>query len=94
VKRADGSASSGFYYGTDVGVELGAPVGTETIGNFAEHSARPQCALGAIICWRDVSVGHEHEHMPADFPDDALELDAGVVRWLERHKDIEAGIQP
>lgn len=79
--------------GADVGVELGTPVGLETIGDLAEYGARPQCALGTIVCRWNVLVGYEHEYMPSDFLDDALELDAGVARWLERHHGVEAGVQ-
>jgi hypothetical protein len=46
----------GLDDGADVGVELGSLFGAEAAGDFAEHGAGTQCALGTVVRRRNVAV--------------------------------------
>jgi len=94
LKGSDCAAAAGFDDRTDVGIELGAPFGPEAVCNFAKHCGWPQRPLGTVVGGGNVAIGHEDEHVAADFLDDALEFDAGFMRWLERHQFVEAGVEP
>jgi hypothetical protein len=41
IKRVDVPSSGGFEDGANIGVELGAPFGSEAVGYLAERHARP-----------------------------------------------------
>ena len=49
VDGAQTPASCGFDYGTDVGVELGSPFGSEAVVDFSVDRAGAQGALGAVV---------------------------------------------
>jgi hypothetical protein len=86
--------AGGFDHRTDVGVEPRAPFGAEAVGDFAEHGARPQGALGAVVGRRQIAVGHEDEEIAPRSFDHALEFDAGFVRRRARHELVETGVEP
>ena len=83
----DSSSSGGLEDGPDVGIESGAPLGSEAIGDLAEDDAGPKCLLGAVIGRRDGAVGDEDEEVLAEALDDghALEqvVEPGLEQWHE-----------
>ncbi len=91
---ADGAAAGSLDDGADVGVELGPPRGAEAVGDFAEHDAGAQCALGAVVRRRNVAVRYEDEVMLPRPLDHALEFDASLTGRRNAHEFVEAGVEP
>jgi hypothetical protein len=74
MKDADAASSGGFEDSADVGVEIGAPSGSETVGDLAEDDTGPQRLFGAVVGGGDRALGEEDEQALAAALDDALEL--------------------
>src|ERR1700681_1945527 len=74
VDDADASSSRSFDDGSDVGVEVCAPSGSKTIGDFSKDDTRSQGLLGAVVGGRDVAIGDEDKQVLAEALDDPLEL--------------------
>jgi len=83
LEHADRSSSRGFNDGSDVGVEFGAPLGSEAVGDLAEDDARARRPLRTVVGRWDRAVGDEHEQVLADLLDDPLELLTGFGRRLD-----------
>ena len=89
VDDADASSSRSFDDGSDVGVEVCAPSGSKTIGDFSKDDARSQGLLGAVVGGRDVAIGDEDKQVLAEALDDPLEL----LPWLSGGHDFEQRIE-
>jgi len=89
VDDADPPSSRGFDDGSDVGVEVCAPSGSQAIGDFSKDDAWPRGLLGAVVGGRDVAIGDENKQVLAEALDDALEL----VPWLGGGHDFEQHIE-
>ena len=89
----DAWPAPGFDDGSDISIEPHPPFGAEAIGDFAEGDTGAQRALGFVVGGRDGPVGHEDEHVAADFMDHALEFDTGSMSGCETEEAVEAGIK-
>ena len=49
LEGADRPPAAGFDYGSDVGVLFCAPLGAESVGDFAEGGAGAQAAFGFVV---------------------------------------------
>ncbi len=49
MEESDTSSSCGFHYGSDVGIEFGAPSGSEAVGDLAEDDAGAEGAFGSVV---------------------------------------------
>jgi hypothetical protein len=58
-------AAAAFDNGAEGGVGLGAPLGAESVGHFAEDHRRPQCPLAFVVCRLGVAALQEHEQLVA-----------------------------
>src|SRR4051812_5975256 len=79
MEDTDATSSGGFEDRADIGVEVGAPSGSEAVGDLAEDDAGPQRLFGAVVGGRDGAVGEEDEQVLATALDDALQLQAGLA---------------
>jgi hypothetical protein len=61
VKDADAASSGGFEDRADVGVEVGAPSGSEAAGDLAEDDTGPQRLFGAVVGGGYRGVSEEDE---------------------------------
>src|SRR3712207_3081470 len=93
MKDADAASSGGFEDRSDIGVEVGAPSGSEAVGDLAEDDAGPQGLLGAVVGGRDVAVGDEDEQVLAVFLDDAQELLTGLGVRNDLEQRVELGLE-
>ena len=57
--------------GPDVGIESGAPLGSEAVGDLAEDDAGAERLLGAVVGGRDGAIGDEDKEVLAETLDDA-----------------------
>ena len=87
-------AAGSFDDGANVGVEFGAPLGAEAVGDFPEHGAGPQGALGAIVGRRQIAVGHEDEEITPRSFDHALQFGAGLVQRRAHHELAQTRVEP
>src|SRR5215213_8618337 len=88
------TSSGGFENRADIGVEVGAPSGSEAVGDLAEDEAGPQRLFGAVVGGRDGAVGEEDEQALAEALDDALQLQARFVVRLELEELVEGSLEP
>jgi hypothetical protein len=65
MEDADAASPGGFEDRANVGVEVGAPGGSEAVGDLAEDDAGPQRLFGAVVGGRDRAVGQEDEQVLA-----------------------------
>jgi hypothetical protein len=86
---ADPSPSRRFHDGSDIGIEVGTPEGSEAVGDLAEDDAGPQRLFGPVVGGRHLAVSEEDEQVLAEALDDALELQP---RLVVRH-DLEQGVE-
>ena len=70
----DATSSGGLEHGSDVGVKISAPEGSEAVGDLAEDDAGPQGLFGPVVGGRYLAVGEEDEQALAKALDDALPL--------------------
>src|SRR5215213_1342551 len=86
MEDSDATSSGGFEDRADIGVEVGAPSGSEAVGDLAEDDAGPQRLFGAVVGGRDGAVGEEDEQVLPEAFDDALQLQPrlGVGHGLEQ----------
>lgn len=89
----EAEASSGFDDGSDVGEELGAPVGYEAVGDLAEDGGGPEGLLGAAVGWRDRPIGHDDEEMGAVLEGLAVQLGTGLDGGFPLDGGIKAAIE-
>src|SRR3954469_23399957 len=94
MEDADAASSGGFEDRADVGVEVGAPSGSEAVGDLTEDDAGPQRLFGAVVGGRDRAVGEEDEQVLAEALDDALQLQAGLGGRLELEQLVEGPLEP
>src|SRR3712207_9118794 len=94
MKDADAASSGGFEDRSDVGVEVGAPSGSEAVGDLAEDDAGPQRLFGAVVGRRDRAVGEEDEQVLAEALDAALQLQPWLVVWHDLEQAIERALEP
>jgi hypothetical protein len=93
LERADGAAPRGFDDGSDIGVEVGAPLRSEAVCHLAEDDAGAQRPLGAVVGRLDGAVGEEDEQVsPATF-DGVLQLFAGRMDGGDPHQAVERGVE-
>src|SRR3954462_8282042 len=57
MEDTDATSSGGFEDRADIGVEVGAPSGSEAGGDLAEDDAGPQRLFGASACSEPLLVG-------------------------------------
>src|ERR1700694_2204582 len=57
---------------------MGAPLGAEPAGDFAEDHARPQGTLAVIVGGGDIAAGDEDKEIAAAFADAAGEVLGGL----------------
>src|ERR1700730_10169229 len=93
VDDADPPSSRSFDDGSDVGVEVCAPSGSEAIGDFSKDDARSQGLLGAVVGRRDVAIGDENKQVLAEALDDPLELLPRLSGGQDFEQRIEAGLE-
>src|ERR1700680_3702537 len=93
VDDADASSSRSFDDGSDVGVEVCAPSGAETVRDFAKDDARSQRLLGAVVGRWDVAIGDEDKQVLAEALDDPLELLPRLSGGQDFEQRIEAGLE-
>jgi hypothetical protein len=74
VEDADAASSRGLQNRPDIGVEAGAPFGSEAVGDLAEDDAGPQSLLSAVVGRRNGAVGDENEQVLPKPLDDALQF--------------------
>ena len=93
AQDSDSSSSGGLQDGPDIGIEGGAALGSEAIGDLAEDDAGPECLFGAVIGGRDGAVGEEDEQVLAAALDDAKQHPArrGGRHGLEQF--VEPGLE-
>ena len=60
-KDRDAASSGGLEDGPDIGVEFGPPFRAKAIRDLAEDDTGTESLLGAVIGWRDLTVGDEDE---------------------------------
>jgi hypothetical protein len=89
MKDADAASSGGFEDRADVGVEVGAPFGSEAVGDLAEDDAGPQRLFRPVVGGRHRAVGQEDEQGLPGALDDALQLQP----WLGVRHDLEQAIE-
>ena len=75
----------GFDNGSNVGVEVSGPFGAEAIGDFPEDDTGTQRLFGAVVSWRNSTVGEEDEHVSSASLDDELQLLAGLMGRCDAH---------
>jgi len=92
-EEGDASSSCGFDDGSDIGIEVGAPLGARAVGDFAEDDGGAQCLLGAVVGRRNVAIGDEDEQVLAEALDDALELLAGLGGGHDLEQRIEFALE-
>jgi hypothetical protein len=63
LKDRDCASSGGLEDGPDIGVELGAPLRAEAVGDLAEDDAGAQRLLRAIVGRRHCPVGDEDKQV-------------------------------
>src|SRR4051795_8786383 len=61
MEDADAASSGGLEDRADVGVEVGAPEGSEAVGDLAEDDAGPQRLFRPVVGGRHRAVGQEDE---------------------------------
>src|SRR5712691_210388 len=93
VEGVDCASSRGFDDGSNVGVELCAPFGTEAVCHLSEDDAGTQRLFGAVVGGRNGSVGEEDEHVASALLDHALQLVALAMCWGGAEQSIELGVQ-
>jgi hypothetical protein len=76
---------AGFDNGSNVGVEVSGPFGAEAIGDFPEDDTGTQRLFGAVVSWRNSTVGEEDEHVSSASLDDELQLLAGLMGRCDAH---------
>jgi hypothetical protein len=59
LKDRDAASSGGLQDGPDIGVELGAPLRAEAVGDLAEDDAGAQRLFRAVVGRRHRPVGDE-----------------------------------
>src|SRR5918997_2245673 len=94
MEDTDATSSGGFENRADIGVEVGAPSGSEAVDDLAEDDAGPQRLFGAVVGGRDGAVGETDEQVLAKALDDALQLQARFVARLELEELVEGSLEP
>ena len=93
MERVDRSSSGGFHDGSDVGVELGAPLGSKAVGDLSEDDAGSQGLLGAVVRRRNVAVGDEDEQVLPEALDNPLEFLSGLGVRHDLEQFVELGLE-
>src|SRR5215469_3046284 len=93
IEQGDASSSSGFDDRAGVGVERGAPEGSEAVRDLAEDDAGTQSLFGAVVGGRDGAIGDEDEQVLAEALDEALQFQPRLGRGLALEQIVEAGLQ-
>jgi hypothetical protein len=73
---------------------LGAPLGSEAVGDLSEDDAGSQGLLGAVVGGRNVTVGNEDEQVLPEALDDPLEFVSGLGVRHDLEQFIELGLEP
>src|SRR5215207_1881904 len=94
MEDADATSSGGFEDRADVGVEVGAPRGSEAVGDLAEDDAGPQGLFGPVVGGRRLAVSEEDEQALAEALDDALELQPRLVVRHDLEQVVERALEP
>jgi hypothetical protein len=63
LKDGEAASSGGLKDGSDIGVEFGAPLRAEAVGDLAEDHARAQRLFRAVVGRRQRQVGDEDEQI-------------------------------
>ncbi|CCG42838.1 hypothetical protein PHAMO_490001 [Magnetospirillum molischianum DSM 120] len=74
------------------GMDLGTPVGAESIGDLAEDDGGPNLALGNIVGGRDLAIGEEDEELRSPRLDLALEDFPGRMSGGDGEQGVEAAL--
>src|ERR1700687_3919050 len=72
---------------------MGAPLGAEPAGDFAEDHARPQGTLAVIVGGGDIAAGDEDKEIAAAFADAADELLAGLGGGADGEQPVEPAVE-
>ena len=93
IERANGASSRGFENGSDICIEICAPLEAEAISYPAEDDAGTQRLLGVVVGGFDGAIDKEDEQVtPAAF-DRLLELFAGRVGGDHTHQGVERAVE-
>ena len=94
LKDRDSASSGGLEDGPDIGVELGAPLRAEAVGDLAEDDAGAQRLFRAVVGRRHRPVGDEDEQVLPVLLDDPEQFLALPVGRLDLEQPVELGFQP
>ncbi len=93
VDGADRAPAAGFDAGAEVGVEVGAPLASEAVGDLPIDGAGAHGALRAVVGRADLAVVEEDERVGADLLYQADGLAAGVVGGSSGEDGVETPLQ-
>src|ERR1700738_127533 len=93
MEGADGATPCGFDDGTNVGIEIGGPLGSEAVGDFAEDDGGAQRLFGAVVGGRDGAVFEKDEEVASAALDPLLELVAGGMGGNDAQQRVELGVE-
>src|SRR5712692_6213239 len=72
---------------------MGAPLGAEPAGNFAEDHAGPQGTLAVVVGGGDIAAGNEDKEIAAAFADAAGELLTGLSGGGDGEQPVEPAVE-
>src|SRR5712692_11787846 len=72
---------------------MGAPLGAEPAGDFAEDHAGPQGTLAVVVGGGDIAAGDEDKEIAAAFTDAAGELLAALGGGADSEQPVEPAIE-
>src|SRR5882672_292779 len=93
LKDGDAASSGGLEDGPDVGVELGAPLRAEAIGDLAVDDAGAERLFRAVVGRRQHPVGDKDEQVLPELLDHPAQFPALQVGRLDLEQPVELRFQ-
>src|SRR3954468_1031832 len=94
MEDADAASSGGLEDRADIGIKVGAPEGSEAVGDLAEDDAGPQRLFRPVVGGRHLAVGQEDKQVLPEALDDALEFQPRLVVRHDLEQIIECALEP
>src|SRR5271157_6560173 len=90
----DAASGCGADDGSDIGEQIGAPIGTEPAGDLSIGGRRAQFPFTAIVVGRRIGMWKKCEQVAADFAIALSQPLAVLIGGSQRHDLVEFAIKP